>query len=150
MSGIVCAIRGGPDSRGAITKAISLARETRIPLHFLYVVNLDFLSQTSSSRVHTISEEMRQMGEFILLTAQAKAERQGVIAQASVRQGNVMDEIVAMCNQIKADYVILGRPRGAAEHNVFTRHLLEQFVSRLQMQTNAKVILANDEEDKSS
>ncbi len=58
------------------------------------MVNLDCLTQTSSSRVYTVSDEMRQMGEFILLTA-----------QAGVRQGSVMDEILAMCEEIRADVV---------------------------------------------
>ncbi|RMF49572.1 MAG: universal stress protein, partial [Anaerolineae bacterium] len=47
MSAIVCAIRGGPASQPTIRRAIALALETSLPLHFLYVVNLDFLSSTS-------------------------------------------------------------------------------------------------------
>lgn len=71
MTGIVCAIRGGPASQPTITHAVSLAQETGLPLYFLYIVNLDFLSHTTSSRVHTITQEMEQMGEFLLLTAHA-------------------------------------------------------------------------------
>ena len=50
MPGIVCAVRGGPASQPTIEKAIALALETGLPLCFLYVVNLDFLSQTPTSR----------------------------------------------------------------------------------------------------
>ena len=39
MSGIVCAIRGGPDSQPTIRRAISLAKETNLSLYFLYVIN---------------------------------------------------------------------------------------------------------------
>jgi hypothetical protein len=68
MTGIICAIRGGPASQPTIARSIALAQETSLPLHFLYVVNLDFLTRTSLSRVHVIAQEMQQMGEFILLT----------------------------------------------------------------------------------
>jgi hypothetical protein len=71
IGGTVCAVRGGADSRATIDKAIDLSKETGLPLYFLYIVNLDFLYHTSSSRVNTASEQIRQMGEFILLNAQA-------------------------------------------------------------------------------
>ncbi len=65
MPGIVCAIRGGPASKPTIARSIALAKETDLPLFFLYVVNLDFLAYTSSSRIHTITQEMEQMGELL-------------------------------------------------------------------------------------
>ena len=65
MNGIVCAIRGGPHSQPTINKAISLAWETGLPLFFLYIVNLDFLTHALSTRTHTINQEMELMGEFV-------------------------------------------------------------------------------------
>lgn len=49
MPGIVCAIRGGPSSQPTIATSIKLASETGETIHFLYVVNLDFLTHSSSS-----------------------------------------------------------------------------------------------------
>jgi nucleotide-binding universal stress UspA family protein len=141
MSGIVCAIRGGPDSQATIMRAIALAKDTNLPLHFLYVVNLDFLSHTTSSRVHTISEQMHQMGEFILLTAQTSAASQGVTAQGVVRYGNVGDEIVGLCHELGADYLVLGRPRFQHEESLFNQALLAQFIERTEAQTGTKVVL---------
>lgn len=142
MGGIVCAIRGGPDSQATIAQAISLAKETGLSLYFLYVVNLDFLSHTSSSRVHTISAEMHQMGEFILLTAQASAAAQDIVAQKVVRHGDVGDEIINLCHELEADYLVLGRPRVQREESVFTQDLLTQFTKRIEAQTGAKVVLS--------
>lgn len=51
MSGIVCAIRGGPFSRPTIDKAIALSRESGQQVHFLYVINLDFLSNALHSHM---------------------------------------------------------------------------------------------------
>jgi nucleotide-binding universal stress UspA family protein len=143
VSGIVCAIRGGPDSRATITKAISLAKEVGQPLYFLYVVNLDFLSRTSSTRVHTISKEMHQMGEFILLAAQASAQEQGITAEGIVRQGDVGQEIVKLCHELSASYLVLGQPRLQREESIFTQDRLLRFVEQTEMQTGAKVILAD-------
>ena len=88
MGGILCPIRGGPGSKHAIELGIQLAKKTGERLYFLYVVNLDFLNMTQQSRTHVLSAEMRGMGEFILLTAQARAEEAGVLADGTVRQGS--------------------------------------------------------------
>ena len=141
MAGIVCAVRGGPHSQVTIGRAIDLARETDLPLHFLYVVNLDFLTHTSSSRVRTISEEMRQMGEFILLAAQSKAMAEGVAAESLVRQGNVGEEIVHLCRELAADYLVMGLPQIEHEESVFTHERLQAFIKDTEERTGAKVVL---------
>ena len=141
MSGIVCAVRGGQASNPTLVKAIELAKESGLVLHFLYVVNIDFLDHTMRSRVQTISRQMEQMGEFILLTARATAEAKGVEAQGIVRHGNVIEEISALCHELKADYLVIGRPKFHLEDNLFTETLQTEFIERIEEQTGAKVIL---------
>jgi K+-sensing histidine kinase KdpD len=145
MAGIVCAIRGGPDSQATIAQAIGLARRTGLPLNFIYVVNLDFLSHTMRSRVHVISKEMHQMGEFILLTAKSSAAAQGVTAGGMVRQGNVGKEIVAACHELGAEYLVLGRPRFEREESLFTQEMLTRFIAETEEQTGAIVVLPPEE-----
>jgi nucleotide-binding universal stress UspA family protein len=128
-----------------INTAVDVALETSLPLRFLYVVNLDFLSRTSISRVSTISEQMRQMGESILLNAQARAAERGVEAETSVRHGQVGEEISAACHELNADYLVLGRPVPEREDNVFTQARLAEFVQSLEAQTGAKVVLPESE-----
>jgi nucleotide-binding universal stress UspA family protein len=142
MTGIVCAVRGGPGSQRTIDGAVALAQETGLSLHFLYVVNLDFLTHTITSRVHTISEQMSQMGESILLAAQAKAAVQGVMGQIVVRHGEVGEEIATLCHELSADYLVLGRPGGSDEENVFTQDRLAEFRDRIYRETGASVILS--------
>ena len=144
MSGIVCAIRGGPDSQPTIQTAINLAKETGQTVYFLYVINLDFLTYTSTSRVRVVAQEMRQMGEFILLTAQAQAEEQGITAQGVVQQGQVSKEIINLCHEINAEYVILGRPRGQDEIDVFTHERLDQFARHIEQESGAKSVITKD------
>jgi nucleotide-binding universal stress UspA family protein len=146
MSGIVCAVRGGPDSRPTIEKAIDLAKENGLALYFLYIVNIDFLDHTIRSRVQTISQQMQQMGEFILLTAQATAKEKGIDAQGIVRHGNVTEEISALCHELKADYLVIGRPKFHLEDNLFTETLQAEFIERIEGQTGAKVVLTETSE----
>lgn len=141
MSGIVCAIRGGASSQPTINQAIRTAVETNLPIYFLYVLNLDFLNKGSLSRTHTISEEMQELGEFILLAAEAQAERQGVTAKGIIREGDIVgDEIISLCHELTADYVILGRPLATKAENVFTHEQLDQFGRHIEQETGATVI----------
>lgn len=146
MSGIVCAIRGGPHSLPTINMAVSLARETNQPLYFLYVVNLDFLTRTTSTRTHTIDQEMEEMGEFILLSAKGLATEQGVSAEGVVRHGAVGEEIAGLCKELGADYLVIGRPQlESDEDNVFTHIRLKHFADLIKQQTGAEVIIPEKE-----
>lgn len=143
MSAIVCAIRGGPDSQPTIAKSIALAKETGLPLYFMYVVNLDFLTHTSSSRTHTLSEQMHQMGEFILLAAQSTAAADGVAAQGVIRQGQVREEIADLCHEVDATWLVIGQPKGQEESDLFTHDMLQKFIARIEQDTGATVVMAD-------
>jgi nucleotide-binding universal stress UspA family protein len=147
MSGVVCAIRGGPSSQQTVKLAIQQAQKTDSHLYFLYVVNLAFLSHTEISRTSLISRQMHQMGEFILLDAQAKAAAQNVTAEAVVRHGEVTEEIVALAKEIQAEHIILGQPEGVDEENVFTLERLDAFCKRLTEESGAQVLIAEGEEE---
>ena len=140
MSGLICAIRGGPHSQPTINCAIDIASEHHLPLYFLYVVNIDFLARTSLSRADTITKEMHYMGEFIVFSAQTAAERRGIKANGVVREGNVSEEIIALCHETRADYVVVGKPHTRVEENIFTHDLLQQFSDRIQKETGARVV----------
>jgi nucleotide-binding universal stress UspA family protein len=146
MPGVICPIRGGPSSQPTIKRAIALAKEKNLDLHFLYVVNLDFLAYTESSRVRHISEEMHEMGEFILLAAQEAARADGISAEADVRHGEVGEEIVGLAQELEADFIIMGRPLGEQEGDVFSIDRLERFIERIESECGAKVILEDEVE----
>jgi nucleotide-binding universal stress UspA family protein len=147
MPGIVCAIRGGPDSQPTIDKAISFAGEKKLQLHFLYVVNLNFLTHTESSRTHFVYDEMDQLGEFILLTAQEKAKSQNITAEGVVRHGEVSDEIVELAKEIQADYVVLGLPQGVEENDVFASDGINKLCKRIETEADAQVVFAERREE---
>lgn len=144
MPGIVCAIRGGASSLPTIRKAIELAKETGQSIYFLYVVNLDFLVQTGRSRTHTIAQEMREMGEFILFRTQITAEQEGVKAEGVVREGQVREEIIELSREIEADYIVLGHPRGGEREDVFDQDRLREFSLRIEEETGAKAVFPEE------
>jgi nucleotide-binding universal stress UspA family protein len=145
MDGIVCAIRGGPQSTPTIDLAIDLAIRTNHTLHFLFVVNLDFLTRTSTSRVHTISEDMEQLGELILLKAQETAAAEGVDAKGVVRHGRVREEIIKLSNELGAGYVVLGLPQVQEGIASFDLEMFDKFSESIADETDAKVILSKEE-----
>jgi nucleotide-binding universal stress UspA family protein len=143
MSAIVCAIRGGPGSKPTIARAIELAQETGFGLHLLYVVNLDFMAHTGSSRVRRLSQDLHQMGEFILLTAMAQAETAGVAAECHVRHGSVIEEIEGLIRDLNAEYLVLGAPSQEPDERVFDRMRLQAFAEKVHADTGVEVVLAD-------
>lgn len=144
MAGITCAIRGGPSSQPTIATSIQLAIDTDETIHFLYVVNLDFLTHSTSSKTNHISQEMREMGEFILLSAQEQASKMGVTSEGVIRDGQVMDEIIAYCAEIDPTYVVLGRPQEEQEDNLLTSDRLQAFADQITEVCQATVIFSSE------
>lgn len=141
MSGIVCAIRGGQISQSTIDKSIQLATESGQTIYFLYVVNLDFLTHSSSSPTKHISQEITEMGEFILLDAEERAEKEGVQAEGVIRNGSVIEQIIAFCEEKQPDYVVLGQPETGKEDNLLTGDQLDEIIGRIQEVSDAEVVI---------
>ncbi len=143
MPGILCAIRGGPSSQPTISKSIQLAQATGEIIYFLYVVNLDFLTRSTSSKTNHIAQEISEMGEFILLSAQEEAVNQGVTSEGVIRDGQVVDEIIAYCEQEKPLYVVLGRPEEEGENNLLSLERLHIFADRIKEVCQAEVVFSS-------
>jgi nucleotide-binding universal stress UspA family protein len=141
MPGVISAIRGGPGSQPTIEKAIAFSKETNLPLYFLYVVNLDFLARTETSRTQFLSQEMHEMGEFILLLASAKAEAQNLTVKTFVRRGEVREQMIKLCQELNADFVVMGQPHRRKDTDLFTSQKLKDFVHLIEAETGASVIL---------
>jgi len=144
MPGIVCAIRGGPSSQPTIATSIKLASETGEKIYFLYVVNLDFLTHSSSSKTNHISQEIKEMGEFILLGAQEQAAENNVKAEGVTREGQIEDEIISYCSELDPSYVIFGRPQAEQEDNLLSNEQLQAFADRITDVCSATIVLPSE------
>jgi nucleotide-binding universal stress UspA family protein len=142
MGGIICAVRGGLDCRNTVTRAIGLAKGTDLPVHFLYVVNHDLLPRVDSGHVRTVAGKMGQMCTAVLQAAQATAEALGIPAEVVVRQGVVEEEIVSLCQDLEADYVVLGCPGTDGKTGVEGEGLIEKLGEQIKGKTGAQVVLS--------
>jgi hypothetical protein len=145
--GIVCAVRTGPENRPTITQAVTLAKDSGLPLCFLYVANLNFLSHTSPSHRHTILKAIHQMGKSTLLAAQTAASTQGIAAWQEIRQGDTVAEIISLCRKLVAEYVVLNQSLLRQQRNISTPEQLIRFIDQIEQESGAKVILVKCHND---
>lgn len=134
MGTILCATRGGEASYRTQDAAIALAQERGDELLFLYVVDIDFLDKTAHAvRPDVVTTEMENMGEFLLLMAQERAQKQGVKARFILRRGDLRTELKAAAREESVNLVVLGKPAG--DKSAFVPAALEAFASEIKAET---------------
>ncbi len=62
-----------------------------------------------------------------------------------MRHGSVADEIVQLADELNASHIVMGRPGGEEEENVFTEARMQEFRDRIEAESGAKVIVAQGE-----
>ncbi|MBU0704584.1 MAG: universal stress protein [Chloroflexi bacterium] len=113
---IVCATRGGEGSEPTVQGAISLARERGMGLTFLYIADLEFMKRAAMAHTSRAAEELRKMGEFIMLTLVEKAQEAGVEADFAVRPGRFRDELLRYLEETRPATLVLGSPQPNTAH----------------------------------
>lgn len=146
MSAVLTAIRGGPESRATLERAAEIAGERGLPLHLLYVVNLDFLSQVTGGHIPTAEEEVTEMGAFILEVARVDLEGSDVEIVTHLRQGRVYEQVIELAREIGADSVVVGRRRPDPDHPAGPSVVL-RFADRIREETGAEVIVVETGSD---
>jgi nucleotide-binding universal stress UspA family protein len=109
--GVVCATRGGEGSEPTIQYAIGLARERGVRLTFLYIADVEFMRHTTMARTSRAAEELRKMGEFIMMTLVEQAQEAGVEADFAVRKGRFRDELLGYLEEASPEVLVLGCPQ---------------------------------------
>ena len=142
MNRILCAVRGGLDSEKAIAYAVTRAKKERARLVFSYVINLEVYLSSSGDRIESIAGELRRMGEYVLLMAQATAAREGVVADTFVRQGDVLEEILSMSQEMNLEVIVMGKPLIDGNENSFSLDELKAFTMKMKTDYGVDIILA--------
>jgi nucleotide-binding universal stress UspA family protein len=88
-----------------------------------------------------MSSKMHQMGQAVLFAVQNRASALGLVSETTVRQGDVGDEILSLCRDLDADYVILGHPKDHQRRNIFTRDSLDKLGKQIHGEVGAQVVL---------
>lgn len=136
---IICATRGGEGSESTVQYAITTAQERGLMLTFLYIADLQFMKRTMTGRASLAAEELRKMGEFIMLTLVEQAQEQGVKADSAVCQGRFRDELLRYLGETRPTMLVLGSPKPGTAH--LDSGSLDRLTKEIEEQTGVQVEL---------
>jgi len=140
---IICAVRGGRESRQTVTHAIDLALEHEARLTFFHVMDAEFLGAATPmlSSIRTVYQQLHEMGEFALLILCDRAERRGVNqVDCLVREGNIQKQLYQFALETHAELMVMGRPVRSPGNNVFKPDEFDTFIAELEAETGLKII----------
>lgn len=139
---ILCATRGGETSLNTQAYAIEMAKSRKVDVLFLYVSNIEFLHNVAPVKYKDMQEELDNMGEFLLLMAKERAEKQGVTADTIVKSGVFRDALIETAKETQASMIVLGTP---AEDSLTAREYLDELVVELKTETGIDVTIVEDD-----
>jgi nucleotide-binding universal stress UspA family protein len=137
--GIVCATRGGEGSEPTVERAIALAQERGLRLTFLYIADLEFMKRATTGRVSLAAEELRKMGEFLMMRLVDQAQATGVEADFAVRQGRFEDQLLRYLVETRPAMLILGCPQ--PDTCLLEPTILSRLAQKIEEQTGVRVEL---------
>ncbi len=122
MNHIVCAVRGQPQSRATVARAMELTLEHGARLTFIHVMDAEFLAHATVGIPRLMYRELRAMGEFMMEILKEQAKQRGVHeVDAVLLEGRVEEEIPRFLEESGADLLILGAPaRNALSPEAFS------------------------------
>jgi nucleotide-binding universal stress UspA family protein len=145
---IVCAVRGGPESRETVTYAIDLALESGASLTFLRVMDAEFLEHATVGPLSIVYRELQEMGQFALLILCDRAQRRGVAhVDCVVREGNIRKQLRLFAIETHAQVMVMGRPTRSPGRNVFKPAEIDAFAADLEQEANLRIQLVPPSSD---
>ncbi len=138
---IVCAVRGSPQSRATVTRAIDLALEHDARLTFFYAVDVEFLARTTiRGPLSVVYGELIQMSEFTMLILKDRAERRGVAhVDSIIREGDVRAQLLKLVRETRPDLLVLGWPLRGAGRPRFKSDEFKAFVTELEQEGMTRI-----------
>ena len=143
ISKILCAVRGGPESRQTVTHAVDLALKKSASLTFFHVMDVEFLGQAAIGRTLSgLYSELHEMEMFAMLILVDRAQRRGVEkVNYLTREGNVRNQMIQIAIETKAEVMIVGQPTRGPTSNVFKMGEMEEFADGLAREGGLEVII---------
>ncbi|MFN2220311.1 MAG: universal stress protein [Anaerolineae bacterium] len=139
---IICAVRGGPESRETVTRAIDLALESGAWLTFYRVLDAEFLNHATIGPLSVVYRELREMGQFAMLILCDRAQRRGVQKVDSiVREGNVRKQLREFAIETHADVMVMGRPTRSPGSNTFKAAEFDEFVAEMAEEASLEIVV---------
>jgi len=140
---ILCAVRGGPESRATVSQAIDLALSRNARLTFFHVLDAEFLNHATIGPLSVVYRELAEMGKFAMLIVCDRAKRRGVVeVDYIVREGSIRKQLRQIAVETRAELLVLGRPIRSPGSNVFKIAEVDAFTSELAAAGGLEVVLA--------
>ena len=141
-------VRGTPESRATVTKAVDLALEFGARLTFLHIVDAEFLQHATVGPLSVVYHELKEMSTFTMMILCERAQRRGVEqVDFIIKEGNVRKQLMKTAIESKVDFLIIGEPSGRRRRNEFSGKEFSGFVADLEQETGLKIILVKPEEN---
>jgi nucleotide-binding universal stress UspA family protein len=138
---IVCAVRGRPESRETVTRAVDLALEHKARLTFLHVIDAEFLEYATVAPLSVVYKELLEMARFAMLILCDRARRRGVTnVNYLVLEGNIRKQLRQFAIDTHAEMMIIGAPSPGPGKNVFKQVELKQFIEEMKKAGNIEII----------
>jgi nucleotide-binding universal stress UspA family protein len=140
---ILCGVTGSLHSQKAALEAAVMAGQSHAELIYVYVVDVSFLKRGSSGSITSgaVAESLDRLGEQFLSVAEEIAKTQGVVPKKILRKGLVLDVLIKVVQEEKADLLVLGHePRTFFEKAIFDGSV-EDHLEELKKQTGAEILV---------
>lgn len=143
---ILCAVRGGLESRATVSLAVNLALKEEAALTFVHVLDAEFLQYATIGPPSVVYRELEEMGRFTMLILVDRARRRGVKqVDYVVRQGSIRRQLHLVAEEAEASVLVMGRPTRSPTSNVFKGQELDAFASQLAEAGELRVIFSTPE-----
>jgi len=139
---IVCATRGGPQSRQVHQEAIELAREQHGELIFLHVIDTTVLQGLDPGPAADLLHEMRALASAILAGAAAEAQAAGVQARTELREGPVPEALRSFLLEVDTDVLVVGYPHTTPGREHAAESRLWQLLDSLHDEGKVRLLVA--------
>jgi nucleotide-binding universal stress UspA family protein len=141
---ILCPTRGGKGSYPNQDRAIAIAKERGTDILFLYITNVEFLGLTAAPKLVDIEAELDEMGEFMLVMAQDRAEKASVEATTLVMHGQFREVLAEVIEKHQIGTVVLGSSAGGT--GVVTKEYIQELVDHIHSKTGVEFIVVDQGE----
>lgn len=138
---IICAVRGGAESRDTVSRAIQLALDSGARLTFLHVLDAEFLQYAMIGPLSVVYNELMEMGTFAMMILRDRAQRRGVTdVDYVVREGSIRKQLYQFAVTTQAEVLVVGYPTRSPGRNVFEADGMDAFVAELERDARIQVI----------
>lgn len=139
---IVCGVTGSLHSQKAALEAAVMAAQSHAGLIYVYAVDVSFLSMGSGFITSgVVAESLDRLGEQFLNLAEEIAKTQGVTARKVLKKGPVLEVLIQVVQEEKADLLVLGHEPRTFIEKAIVKGDVEDHLDELNKQTGAEIMV---------